>query len=96
MVSRDAFGFDPLDNVFTAEYKVGEEKGFPVVAPPPGADIYLVARMWSWAPILKLKKDTKEREERMAKDATPKDKKVALTAAKTQRSALSKFKKIRR
>jgi acetyl-CoA decarbonylase/synthase complex subunit delta len=38
----------------------------------------------------------KERDERMAKDATPKDKKVALTAAKTQRSALSKFKKIRR
>ncbi len=38
----------------------------------------------------------KERDERMAKDAIPKDKKVALTAAKTQRSALSKFKKIRR
>lgn len=26
MVSRDAFGFDPLDNVFTAEYKVGEDR----------------------------------------------------------------------
>jgi len=41
---------------FVAEYKVGEEKGFPVVAPPPGADIYLLGRMWSWYPVLKLKK----------------------------------------
>ena len=37
-----------------------------------------------------------EREERMAKDAVTKDEKVTMTAAKTQRSALSKFKKIRR
>lgn len=43
---------------FIAEYKVGEEKGFPVVAPPPGSDIYLIARMWSWSPVLKLKKNT--------------------------------------
>lgn len=38
----------------------------------------------------------KERDERMAKDAATKDKKVTMTAAKTQRSALSKFKNIRR
>ena len=38
----------------------------------------------------------KEHEERMATPATTKDKKVTMTAAKTQRSALSKFKKIRR
>ena len=38
----------------------------------------------------------KEQEERMAKAGTTKDKKVTMTAAKTQRSALSKFKKIRR
>ena len=43
---------------FIEEYKVGEEKGFPVVAPPPGADIYLLSRMWQWSPVLKLKKDT--------------------------------------
>lgn len=41
---------------FVNDYKVGEEKGFPVVAPPPGSDIYLLARMWSWSPVLKLKK----------------------------------------
>lgn len=42
---------------FISEYKVGEEKGFPVVEPPPGADVYLLARMWQWTPVLKLKKD---------------------------------------
>jgi len=41
---------------FIADYKVGMEKGFPVVAPPPGSDVYLLARMWEWTPILKLKK----------------------------------------
>lgn len=40
---------------FVSEYKVGEEKGIPVVAPPAGSDIYLVGRMWQWYPILKLK-----------------------------------------
>ena len=38
----------------------------------------------------------KEQEERMAKGGATKDKKVTMTAAKTQRSALSKFKNIRR
>ena len=41
---------------FIADHKVGEEKGIPVVAPPPGSDVYLLGRMWSWSPILKLKK----------------------------------------
>ena len=38
----------------------------------------------------------KEHDERVAKGAGTKDKKVTMTAAKTQRSALSKFKNIRR
>lgn len=29
----------------------------PVVAPPPGSDIYLLARLWSFWPILELEKD---------------------------------------
>lgn len=41
---------------FIQDYKVGDEKGIPVVAPPPGADIYLEASMWMWRPVLKLKK----------------------------------------
>jgi cytochrome c oxidase subunit 2 len=43
-------------NRFVEEYKVGEEMGIPVVEPPPGADVYLLGRMWQWYPILKLKK----------------------------------------
>jgi len=41
-------------------------------------------------------KRAKEQEERMAKGTTTKDTKVTMTAAKTQKSALSKFKNIRR
>lgn len=41
---------------FIREYKVGEENGFPIVEPPPGSDIYLLGRMWSWTPILRLRK----------------------------------------
>ncbi|MCD4720655.1 MAG: acetyl-CoA decarbonylase/synthase complex subunit delta [Desulfobacula sp.] len=41
-------------------------------------------------------KRAKEQEERAAKAATPKDKKVTMTAAKAQKAGLSKFKKIRR
>ena len=29
----------------------------PVVAPPPGSDVYLLARLWQWWPILELEKD---------------------------------------
>ncbi len=39
-----------------AKYKVREEgpQKIPVVKPPAGSDVYLVARLWSWQPILEL------------------------------------------
>ena len=40
-----------------AKYKVREEGGaqkFPVVRPPAGSDVYLIARLWSWHPMLEL------------------------------------------
>ena len=40
---------------FVEEHQVGEENGIPVVAPPPGADVYLLAQMWRWYPALRLK-----------------------------------------
>ncbi len=40
-----------------AKGKLVEENGFPVVAPPPGAEVYLEAKQWQWRPILRLKKD---------------------------------------
>ena len=41
---------------FTAAYQVGYDRGFPIVEPPPGSDIYLLARSFMWTPVLKLKK----------------------------------------
>lgn len=38
-------------------HQVREENGFPVVRPPPGSDVYLVARLWNWWPILEFEKD---------------------------------------
>ena len=29
----------------------------PVYGPPPGSDVYLIARLWAWWPILQLEKD---------------------------------------
>ena len=34
------------------------DQNIPVVHPPEGSDIYLVARLWAWWPILELEKDT--------------------------------------
>jgi cytochrome c oxidase subunit II len=41
---------------FALRYQVGEENGIPVVAPPPGSDVYMVGRRWQWYPILQLQK----------------------------------------
>lgn len=41
---------------FIAQYQVGEEKGIPVVEPPPGSDVFVLARTWQWTPVLRLKK----------------------------------------
>jgi cytochrome c oxidase subunit II len=45
-------------NQFIEDYRVGEDSGFPVVEPPPGSDVYLMAQMWAWTPVLRLQKDT--------------------------------------
>ncbi len=38
------------------QYTVREEDGFPVVRPPPGSDVYLVARAFQFYPLLELEK----------------------------------------
>jgi len=48
-------------NAFVAQYQVGEENGIPVVAPPPGSDVYLRASTWQWYPIIQLEKGQKYR-----------------------------------
>ena len=41
---------------FIQQYKVGDDRGMPIVAPPPGADVYLAGMTFQWTPILKLQK----------------------------------------
>ncbi len=50
----DAAAFSARVEQFVADYKIGEEKGMPVVAPPPGSDVYLMGRMWQWYPVIQL------------------------------------------
>ena len=48
--------FAEVTNEFIEKYKIGEEHGRAVVEPPPGGDAYMVARVWSFDPILVLRK----------------------------------------
>ena len=48
--------FQAKVDAMVEQYKVGEEAGFPVVAPPAGSDVYMLGRLWQWYPILELKK----------------------------------------
>jgi cytochrome c oxidase subunit 2 len=41
---------------FVQTNQVGDLNGFPIVEPAPGGDAYLQAQMWTWFPILKLRK----------------------------------------
>lgn len=49
--------FSAKTNDMVAEYKIREESHIPVVRPPAGGDVYLIARLWQWWPILELEKD---------------------------------------
>jgi len=42
---------------FIKQYQVGSDRGVPIVAPPAGAHVYLMAFAYQWMPILKLQKD---------------------------------------
>jgi len=49
--------FDKLTDQFIEKYKVGDEEGIDVVAPPANSDVFVRATQWMWEPILKLKKN---------------------------------------
>jgi cytochrome c oxidase subunit 2 len=56
----EAYAVKPADFLartekFTAANKVGERAGITIAEPAPGGDAYLVARMWAWSPVLKLR-----------------------------------------
>ncbi len=41
---------------FITQYKVGDDRGMAIVAPPPGSDVYLIGMTFQWMPILRLQK----------------------------------------
>jgi len=51
--------FEARTEAMVEQYQVGEEgdSGIPVVHPPAGVDIYMLARLWEWYPVLELEKD---------------------------------------
>ena len=53
----EAFGEKAQAMVDQWTVRTETDMQIPVVAPPPGADIYMVARLWSFWPILELEKD---------------------------------------
>lgn len=62
-LANEAYRINPADFVAKVEamveaHKVGEEgqTGIPVVRPPAGGDVYLLARLWEWWPVLELEK----------------------------------------
>ena len=48
--------YEEKAEAFAEQYQVGEEDGVPVVRPPAGADVFILARTYEWWPILELKK----------------------------------------
>jgi cytochrome c oxidase subunit II len=54
----DPAAFSARVDEFIATYQIGDDRGYPIVAPPAGSDIYLEATMWSWRPVLQLEKDS--------------------------------------
>ena len=62
-LSNEAYRIDPevyaeRTEAMVEQYTVGEEgdTGVPVVHPPPGSDVYYLARLWEWWPVLELEK----------------------------------------
>ena len=51
-ITAEAFNQKVSD--FVGEHQIGEESGIPIVAPPPGSDVYLRASQFQWYPILQL------------------------------------------
>lgn len=51
--------FQKKTQTMVDKYTVRTEtkRNFPVVHPPAGSDVYLIARLWDWWPILELEKD---------------------------------------
>lgn len=52
----EAADFRTRVSQFVDAHQVGKVNGIPLVEPPPGGDAYLQAQMWSFYPVIQLKK----------------------------------------
>lgn len=48
--------FTAQTEAFIQQYQVGQLDGVPVVAPPPGGEVYLEARAFAWQPVIQLQR----------------------------------------
>jgi cytochrome c oxidase subunit 2 len=62
-LSNEAYRIDPemfaeRTEAMIEQYTVREEgeTGIPVVRPPPGSEVYMLARLWEWYPIIEFEK----------------------------------------
>ncbi len=55
--SRELFTAKTQAMVDQYTVRTETDRQIPVVSPPPGSDVYLIARLWDWWPILELEKD---------------------------------------
>ncbi len=49
--------FSKLSEAYIKNNMVGVDKGIPVVRPKPNSDVFVLAEMWRWSPVLILQKD---------------------------------------
>ena len=60
-LSKEVYRTDPATYeaktiAFADKFKIREEEGVPVAKPQPGGDVYMLARLWEWWPVLELQK----------------------------------------
>ncbi|MCC6384937.1 MAG: c-type cytochrome [Bacteroidia bacterium] len=49
--------FAKLSEAYIRQNMVGSDNGIPVVRPQPNSDVFILAEMWRWSPVLVLEKD---------------------------------------
>lgn len=49
--------FSKLTEAYIMQNMVGSDNGIPIVRPEPNTDVFLMAEMWRWSPVLILEKD---------------------------------------
>ena len=52
----DPSAYEAKTEAFADANKIGEEGDMPVVKAAPGSDVYMLARLWQWWPVLQLQK----------------------------------------